>query len=217
MSHASCFTAPSRHALRALAAAGLFSLASVAHAGLPSFASFTSIGDVSNYTNPGVWEHHAVDVTSLVAGATNAQLSFNFANDLQGTGSTSTNNPTNAHLYFASDSAGYYLNFEFFFVPSSNGITADSSAHMRDVKLVIDGQSFGDQYGAFNAGAFYDLQGTAIDGWGDGVNITGQTGFEARTYVMATGVPEPETYALMLAGLGALGFVARRRRVDLND
>ena len=25
-------------------------------------------------------------------------------------------------------------------------------------------------------------------------------------------VPEPETYAMFLAGLGALGFVARRRR-----
>jgi len=30
--------------------------------------------------------------------------------------------------------------------------------------------------------------------------------------VLLSSVPEPETYALMLAGLGVLGFVARRRR-----
>ena len=35
---------------------------------------------------------------------------------------------------------------------------------------------------------------------------------EAATGVFAP-IPEPETYALMLAGLGALGFAARRRRV----
>jgi len=35
--------------------------------------------------------------------------------------------------------------------------------------------------------------------------------FEAGRFSV-TAVPEPETYALLLAGLGALGFVARRRR-----
>ena len=35
--------------------------------------------------------------------------------------------------------------------------------------------------------------------------------FEVGRFTV-TPIPEPETYALMLAGLGALGFVARRRR-----
>ena len=43
----------------------------------------------------------------------------------------------------------------------------------------------------------------------------------ANSYILATGslhgdpvptIPEPETYALMLAGLGVVGFMARRRR-----
>jgi len=33
---------------------------------------------------------------------------------------------------------------------------------------------------------------------------------------ITTVIPEPETYALMLAGLGLLGFLARRRRNSLN-
>jgi hypothetical protein len=31
---------------------------------------------------------------------------------------------------------------------------------------------------------------------------------------LVPGIPEPETYALMLAGLGAVGFMARRRRAN---
>lgn len=38
------------------------------------------------------------------------------------------------------------------------------------------------------------------------------TGFVGASYAV-TAVPEPETYALMLAGLGAVAFVARRRKV----
>ncbi|RQP25339.1 PEP-CTERM sorting domain-containing protein [Piscinibacter terrae] len=37
-------------------------------------------------------------------------------------------------------------------------------------------------------------------------------GFDVGVAGVATTVPEPETYALMLAGLAAVGFVARRRR-----
>ena len=39
-----------------------------------------------------------------------------------------------------------------------------------------------------------------------------QNAFEASNFSVTTPIPEPETYALMLAGLGAMGFVARRRK-----
>jgi len=36
--------------------------------------------------------------------------------------------------------------------------------------------------------------------------------FEVGRFTVQSPIPEPETYALILAGLGALGFIARRRR-----
>lgn len=42
-------------------------------------------------------------------------------------------------------------------------------------------------------------------------NVPSTDAFESANYSI-TPVPEPETYALLLAGLGAVGFVARRRR-----
>lgn len=54
------------------------------------------------------------------------------------------------------------------------------------------------------------------------ITLTAGTGCCRETYELddlqfsATAVPEPETYAMLLAGLGLLGFLARRRRNSLN-
>lgn len=49
------------------------------------------------------------------------------------------------------------------------------------------------------------------------LTISGVAGSFGATYggsIVATPVPEPETMAMMLAGLGAVGFIAMRRRRD---
>jgi probable HAF family extracellular repeat protein len=46
----------------------------------------------------------------------------------------------------------------------------------------------------------------------DGTVLTEATGINNHGQVAAIGIPEPETYAMLLAGLGLLGFIARRRK-----
>lgn len=47
-----------------------------------------------------------------------------------------------------------------------------------------------------------------------GMHVRSLVNGQSEGFVTITPVPEPSTYALMLAGLGIVGFVARRRRQD---
>jgi len=71
-------------------------------------------------------------------------------------------------------------------------------------------------------GYTFSRTGTAADteyqrffGWGmDGVfsNYTDLALTSRATFLAAAAIPEPETWAMFAMGLGALGFVARRRK-----
>jgi len=47
--------------------------------------------------------------------------------------------------------------------------------------------------------------------------ISGTNAFESDNHAYITAVPEPDTYAMILAGLGMVGFIARRRTRNLSS
>lgn len=49
-----------------------------------------------------------------------------------------------------------------------------------------------------------------------GINSPGQASYSGNLSISVAAVPEPETYALMLAGLALVGFMSKRRRPALR-
>ncbi|MEW6677730.1 MAG: SdiA-regulated domain-containing protein [Pseudomonadota bacterium] len=59
------------------------------------------------------------------------------------------------------------------------------------------------------------IEGVTIDHLGNIYLVAEDSGTpNSRLFVLSAPVPEPETYALMLAGLGLVGFAARRRQPE---
>jgi len=71
---------------------------------------------------------------------------------------------------------------------------------------VTNGDQSFSQYVQFTADAGVDILGLRFN------NSPSVNAFEVANFSVTAPVPEPETYALMLAGLGAVGFISRRRR-----
>ncbi len=63
-----------------------------------------------------------------------------------------------------------------------------------------------------NTHKFFTYSGGTFEFWVNDVSVTSVGSVAATGQVLVSAVPEPETYALFLAGLGAVGFIARRRK-----
>lgn len=104
----------------------------------------------------------------------------------------------------------------------TNGVLTFSSLRMNATYAGLNLDLFPDFWtvstitdlGGGNYGVVVDYQATIIDPTSPFFNFPTMWRLEG---VMATAVPEAETYAMMLAGLGLIGFLVRRRTPPAPD
>ena len=143
------------------------------------------------------------DVTSdfVVAGTgTDAWLSTNNSTDVMVFGNFVGGVKAAGGLFFGSDIAGNFLPGQ-----SIKVVATDASGSNTQTLLNTTTSTF---LGFVSTGAMISLTVTAV-----GSNVDVWPTVNNLVLASAMPVPEPETYAMMLAGLGLVGFLARRRRV----
>lgn len=105
-------------------------------------------------------------------------------------------------MYSESSSASLSL------IISGAGPTGSGSQSFSDsLSTSISGWAGTDTQNRTMAAAFLNTSGGDLYGY-----LQMQASVNGYSSVVSTPVPEPETYAMMLAGLGALGFIGRRRK-----
>ena len=84
----------------------------------------------------------------------------------------------------------------------------------QDIFVCAQGFTGGNCSFSSEGGFFFGVFGAAA---GDALNNTSFEQYDqSRWHASVTAVPEPETFAMMLVGLGSMGAIARRRKAKLT-
>ena len=98
---------------------------------------------------------------------------------------------------------------DFTFADLVMGTSIGNGQHLGDfTSYAVLGSFAGAVFTPFTLGGTYDL----ILGFNDGMRVDSDYD-DMVVGLKVAAIPEPETYALLLAGLGAIGFLHRARRV----
>jgi hypothetical protein len=177
---------------------------------------------VGNFYNGGGGPNYGVQFSPATLALVDADAggSGNFANEPSKDTIMFFLDANNAILDVA---AGFTTGFSFFYTSSTaatvtvyDGLGATGNIlGTLNLTAQFNDNCSGDPTGGF---CNWTAVGVAFGGTAKSIDFGGtanQTGFDDITFGSETpgpAVPEPETYALMLAGLGILGYVARRRK-----
>ncbi len=210
------------HKLKALVAAGALAMAAPAFSAIVvlDFEGIANGAPVADYYNGGGGTNYGVSFSPATLALIDADAGGggNFANEPSPSTIMFFLDANNAILNFA---AGFTTGFSFFYTSS----TAATVSVYDDVNgtgnllgtLTLSAQHTdrctGDPTGTF---CNWTAVGVAFGGLAKSIDFGGtanQTGFDNITFGSDRPVvPEPSTYALMLAGLASVGVAMRRRR-----
>jgi hypothetical protein len=172
-----------------------------------TIAGYNPSGVAGTLVNPGGRENATIATTAGTLSATflgfEALDTDTFTFSLAG-GTLNNKGALNTSI-FGNVPAGP-LNFTF--ADTFTGTSVGNGGSLGDfTTYAVLGSFVGTVFTPFTAGGAYDL----VLGFNDGLRVDADYD-DMVVGLKVTAVPEPETYALLLAGLGAVGFISRRRK-----